>query len=123
MQTRKNRINISKKKMNHGIQVTEQAIRQISNLIKKNILIKGVRIDIKKSGCAGFKYNLKLVSSKEKGDIVFIVKKIEFYIPFKKIKIIENTKIHYSKNGLNYIFSFENIKTKNLCGCGESFNI
>lgn len=121
--------NMSQKKTNNnikiwkGIKITKNAEKQILRLIKKNKKCIGIKIDIKKSGCAGLKYILTLAYFKKDSEIIFNYKEIDFFIPIKWKKILKNTKIDFLKNGLNHNFTFYNSKNRYLCGCGESFNI
>ncbi|WP_343126616.1 iron-sulfur cluster assembly accessory protein [Buchnera aphidicola] len=115
------KINTLKNKYN--IYLTKSATKQLLYLLEKNNTAKGIQITIKKTGCAGFKYHLSLITQIFKKDIKIFKKKIKFYIPKKWILYIQNITIDYLKKGLNSIFIFKNSKTKNLCGCGESFQI
>lgn len=122
MANQKSIIQTEKKKWK-GIKITKKAENQILKLIKKNINCTGIKINIKKSGCAGFKYILNLVYLKNDADLMFYYKKIKIFVPKKWIEHIENTRIDFSKNGLNHSFTFYNSKNTYHCGCGESFNI
>ncbi|AEH39669.1 Fe-S assembly scaffold protein [Buchnera aphidicola (Cinara tujafilina)] len=116
-------INKSNIKEKSGIKITLKAEKQILKLIKKNIDCIGIKINIKKSGCAGFKYTLNLIYISKDSDIMFYYNKIPLYIPKKKWSILKNTIIDYFKSGLNYNFTFYNSNNIYHCGCGESFNI
>lgn len=105
-----------------GLKITKSAIKQIYFLIQKNKNFSGIKINIKKSGCAGYKYDLKLSNYKEK-DNIYIIKKIKFFISKKWSHFLEYTKIDFVKNGLNYNFVFNNPNNSYMCGCGESFDI
>ncbi|WP_172800837.1 HesB/IscA family protein [Buchnera aphidicola] len=116
------KIKLEKKKWK-GIQITTAAEKQMLKLVQKDQKCTGIKINIKKSGCAGLKYILNLVYIQKDSDFIFYNNQIRIFIPKKKINIIEETIIDFSKNGLNYHFTFYNKKNKYHCGCGESFNI
>lgn len=106
-----------------GITITNQAIKQIVFLINLDANNKGIRIGIKKSGCAGFKYIMELVKKEKKEDLTFSIHNILIYINSKHISLIEGVKIDFIKNSINKVFKFNNKKFENLCGCGDSFSI
>ncbi|VFP85688.1 Protein SufA [Buchnera aphidicola (Cinara pseudotaxifoliae)] len=105
------------------IQLTKQATKQILFLLKKNKNSYGIKITLKKSGCAGFKYILKLEKKINNSDYIYTIKSIKFFIPKKIISRLYTTIIDFSKTGLNSSFIFINKKHTTVCGCGESFNI
>ncbi|CUR53063.1 HesB/IscA family protein [Buchnera aphidicola] len=111
------------KKKKYKINLTKNAKKQILYLLNKNNNLHGIKITIKKTGCAGFKYILKLVLKNTTNDIQILQDKIIFYIPKQWISKIQNITIDYSSKGLNSNFIFNNPKNKNYCGCGESFQI
>lgn len=105
------------------IQITKQAKKQILFLLKTNKNSYGIKITLKKSGCAGFKYILKLEKKINNSDYIYTIKSIKFFIPKKIISRLYTTIIDFSKKGLNSSFTFTNKKHTSICGCGESFNI
>ncbi|AEO07936.1 iron-sulfur cluster assembly accessory protein [Buchnera aphidicola] len=112
-----------------GIFITESAINQIIFLINLNANNKGIRLKIKKSGCAGFRYTMKLVQYsdlKKENDIeevAFFYKKILIYMYSKDIPFFDGVKIDFIKINVNKVFKFYNTKLEKFCGCGESFSI
>ncbi|QCI19702.1 MAG: iron-sulfur cluster assembly accessory protein [Buchnera aphidicola (Brevicoryne brassicae)] len=112
-----------------GISITENAIKQILFLINSHSDNKGIRLGIKKSGCAGFRYTMKLIKTSElkkeknKEEITFFYKNILIYISSKEMPFLEGIKIDFIKNNINKIFKFYNPKLEKFCGCGESFSI
>ncbi|VFP84847.1 Protein SufA [Buchnera aphidicola (Cinara splendens)] len=105
------------------IQLTKRAKKQILFLLKKSKNSYGIKIELKKSGCAGFKYILKLEKKINNSDYIYIIKSIKFFIPKKIISQLYTTVIDFSKTELNSSFTFKNSKHTTICGCGESFNI
>ncbi|XBC43422.1 MAG: iron-sulfur cluster assembly accessory protein [Buchnera aphidicola (Meitanaphis flavogallis)] len=105
-----------------GIKISYHAEKQIYKLIQKENK-KGIKLGIKKSGCAGMKYYMEPIKTIHDTDISFISQKILILINFQHILILDGTKIDFVKKGINYIFQFKNNKIRNFCGCGESFDI
>ncbi|XRX43194.1 MAG: iron-sulfur cluster assembly accessory protein [Buchnera aphidicola (Tetraneura sorini)] len=113
---------INSNENNNNIKITKNAEQQINKLISKKKSM-GVRINIKKSGCAGFKYYLKTIFRKKKQDLTFNYSNFVISIPIENIQMIHGLKIDYVQDGINKIFKFEHPKIENFCGCGKSFNI
>lgn len=119
-----NKITITNKVLkNPRITLTKTAAQQILFLINQNPNNKGIRLSIKKSGCAGFRYFMKLVQNKKKEDIEFFQHGATIFISINLLKFLEGVKIDFINNGLNKVFNFHHPKIKNYCGCGESFEI
>ncbi|CAL4319601.1 iron-sulfur cluster assembly accessory protein [Buchnera aphidicola] len=112
-----------------GIYITDNAAKQILFLISLNKENKGIKIGIKKSGCAGFRYTMKLVKHKEvikkqkSTDILFKCKNIKVYISLQEIVFLDGIKIDFIKDNINSIFKYYNPRIEKFCGCGESFSI
>lgn len=110
-----------------GIEITTSAIKQILFLMNFNTENKGIKLSIKKSGCAGFRYIMELINTQkilEKEDnIVFLYKNILIQISKKDIPFLDGVKIDFIKSNLNKVFKFYNPKLEKFCGCGESFSI
>ncbi|WP_343192260.1 HesB/IscA family protein [Buchnera aphidicola] len=84
---------------------------------------KGIRLSIKKSGCAGFRYVMELTKEKKNGEIELLNDNIKIFIKKETFLKINGLKIDFIQNGLNKIFKFYNTKKTEYCGCGESFVI
>lgn len=106
-----------------GITVTNQAAIKIRKLMKENPLIKGLLLDVKKTGCAGFSYTINPITSNFKKEYLFFKNNgITIFVFLKSMSLIDGTEIDYVYKGLNQAFKFNNPQAKNFCGCGESFN-
>ncbi|QTM69347.1 iron-sulfur cluster assembly accessory protein [Buchnera aphidicola (Hormaphis cornu)] len=108
-----------------GISFTKTAIAQIKRLFLKKINYTQIKLDLKKSGCAGFRYSLTLTKEKpSKLDLKFkINQKITLVVPIKSMPVLDGTQIDFVQEGIIASFKFKNKNIKNSCGCGESFEI
>lgn len=111
------------KKVWKGLKITDNAARQILYLISKDPLMKGLKLSIKISGCAGFSYVMKLIKQELSDDLHFFHQGANIYVSTKDMPYIDGTEIDYVYEGLNQIFKFNNPKSQHTCGCGESFGI
>ncbi|MGX8942816.1 Fe-S cluster assembly scaffold SufA [Symbiopectobacterium sp. Eva_TO] len=106
-----------------GLTLTAGAAQQILRLVQSDDTVKGLRLSVKQSGCAGFGYVLDLVNVPDAGDLVFEREGAHLYVPLKAMPFIDGTELDYVREGLNQIFKFNNPKAQHACGCGESFGI
>ncbi|XZQ54814.1 MAG: Fe-S cluster assembly scaffold SufA [Arsenophonus sp.] len=107
----------------HGVTMTDKAAAKIRNLVKKNPTSQGLSINIKKSGCAGLGYIIKLIDKSTKEYLMFENNGAKLFVHIKVMPFIDGTEVDYVRDGLNQIFKFNNPKAQYTCGCGDSFNI
>lgn len=107
----------------NGLTLTDTAVSQILQLINKNPDILGLKINIKKSGCAGFSYIIEKVISSEKNDLIYEKKGAKLFVPLNIMPFVDGTELDYIQDGLSFMFKFNNPQAQFSCGCGESFNI
>lgn len=106
-----------------GIKITNKAAKQIVFIMSKNPEIKGIKLKIKKTGCAGLGYEMELVNTNNYKDLKFSYLGANLYIETSSMIYIDGTEIDYINDGLNQSFKFNNPKSQHNCGCGESFSI
>lgn len=106
-----------------GITLTKTAVERILYLINTNFGMKGIKITIKKSGCAGLTYKIDKMINLEENNIVYENNGAKLFIPLDLMHLIDGSELDYVQEGLNYSFKFNNPNAKYLCGCGESFGI
>ncbi|QCI25888.1 iron-sulfur cluster assembly accessory protein [Buchnera aphidicola] len=116
------------KKKWSGITITNAAEKYLDHLIKKNNNCIGIQINIKKSGCAGFRYNLSLIKHKYSEDkssfYVYCKNNINIYISFQDMLLMDKTEIDFvTTDGINMHIKFNNPNIHTYCGCGDSFSI
>ncbi|WP_343128268.1 iron-sulfur cluster assembly accessory protein [Buchnera aphidicola (Takecallis taiwana)] len=117
-----------KKKKWTGITLTKTAQKYFYNLIQKEKNIIGIKIEVKKSGCAGFRYQLSFLKTHhlkhESEFYIYENKYIKIYIPNKYMVWLDKTHIDYvTTDGINMYIKFINPIINKYCGCGDSFHI
>lgn len=111
------------------ISITNKAKQQILYLMSLNPENKGIRLSVKKSGCAGFRYSMKFIKNQKiiqennQKDKIFYCEDILIHISWKEIIFFNGIKIDFINDKINKVFKFYNPKIKKFCGCGESFSI
>lgn len=106
-----------------GISLSDSAVRQITKLMQQDPQVKGLKLGVKQSGCAGFAYVLDLTREPADDDLLFERDGAKLYVPLKAMPFIDGTTVDYVREGLNQIFKFNNPKAQHACGCGESFGV
>ncbi|QNS01855.1 MAG: iron-sulfur cluster assembly accessory protein [Buchnera aphidicola (Pentalonia nigronervosa)] len=128
MKNNKMNNSISNKNQYININITKSAVKQILFLINLNSENKGIKLGIKKSGCAGFRYTMKLVQDTEIKNktndnyVLFSYEDILIIIKKKDRLCLDGIKIDFIKDNINEIFKFHNSKFQKFCGCGSSFS-
>ncbi len=103
------------------LQLTEAAAARIAHFLNMDKGAKGFRVAIKKMGCSGWGYDVSIVDSVAKDEVVFEDRGIPLIVPKSAIAKINGTTIDYEKQGINQIFVYRNPNATGECGCGESF--
>jgi iron-sulfur cluster assembly protein len=68
-------------------------------------------------------YVLEFADEVGNEDVVFEDRGVKVIIDPKSLAYLDGTELDYGKEGLNEGFRFNNPNVKNMCGCGESFNV
>ncbi|AIX51012.1 MULTISPECIES: Fe-S cluster assembly scaffold SufA [Pantoea] len=106
-----------------GLTLTESAAKQILTLVEQDPEVKGLKLSVKQSGCAGFGYVMDLVKEPADDDLQFEQFGAKLFVPLQAMPFVDGTELDYVREGLNQIFKFNNPKAQHACGCGESFGV
>jgi len=101
------------------IKITKSASKQICKLLKNNNKF-GLKIGLKKGGCAGMEYTMEFVDNPEKSDEIIIIDNARVIIAAEAQMFLFGTEIDYQTSLLESGFKFINPNVKEQCGCGES---
>jgi iron-sulfur cluster assembly protein len=102
-----------------AVTLTEAAVNQIKKLMKKNSH-KGLRIGVKKGGCAGMEYTMEFVNASTSHDEVVESEGAVILIAPMAQMFLFGTEIDYETGLLEAGFKFKNPNVVDACGCGES---
>ncbi|WP_284141449.1 MULTISPECIES: iron-sulfur cluster assembly accessory protein [unclassified Virgibacillus] len=104
------------------ITITDNASRQIKEMMKEEEENVRLRFGIKGGGCSGLSYSLGFeYEVNEALDMVDEINDIPVVIFKQDIPIIEGTTIDYKQNMMGGGFSIDNPNAIVSCGCGSSF--
>ena len=101
------------------VTITQAAERQIARLMAAKSA-SGLRIGLKKGGCAGMEYTMELAETAAPGDEVVEQGAARVLIAPTAQMFIFGTEIDYESGLLESGFKFKNPNVVDACGCGES---
>ena len=104
-----------------AVSVTPAAEAQIARLMAEGGK-KGLRIGIKKGGCAGMEYTMDYVDEVDPHDEVVEAGEARVMIAPMAQMFLFGTEIDYETSLLESGFKFNNPNVEDACGCGESIN-
>lgn len=102
-----------------AVTLTPAAAKQIARLMTRQDS-RGLRIGIKKGGCAGMEYTMDYVSEVNPLDEVVEQDGARVMIAPMAQMFLIGTEIDYEISALEASFKFRNPNVVDSCGCGES---
>ena len=102
-----------------AVTLTEAAANQIQKLMEKNGH-HGLRIGVKKGGCAGMEYTMDYVDEIAAHDEMVETDGARVMIAPMAQMFLFGTEIDYETSLLESGFKFKNPNVVDACGCGES---
>ena len=102
-----------------AVTITPKAAAQIAKLMEQGGS-KGLRIGVKKGGCAGMEYTMDYVSDIDPNDEVVEQDGARVMIVPMAQMFLFGTEIDYEISLLESGFRFKNPNVTEACGCGES---
>ncbi|GKY87586.1 HesB/IscA family protein [Sinisalibacter aestuarii] len=102
-----------------AVSITPKAAAQIARLMEKDGT-QGLRIGVKKGGCAGMEYTMDYVTEIDPADEVVEAEGARVMIAPMAQMFLFGTEIDYQTSLLESGFVFRNPNVVDACGCGES---
>ncbi|KGB82015.1 MAG: iron-sulfur cluster assembly accessory protein [Confluentimicrobium sp.] len=102
-----------------AVTMTPAAAKQIARLMARDDT-QGLRIGVKKGGCAGMEYTMDYVSEVDPLDEVVEQDGARVMIAPMAQMFLFGTEIDYETSLLESGFKFRNPNVVDACGCGES---
>ncbi|AFO87939.1 iron-sulfur cluster assembly accessory protein [Phaeobacter inhibens] len=104
-----------------AVTITDKAAAQIAKLMDKGGH-SGLRIGVKKGGCAGMEYTMEYVDQPDPNDEVVEQDGARVLIAPMAQMFLFGTEIDYEVSLLEAGFKFNNPNVSEACGCGESIS-
>ena len=101
------------------IKFTDNALKQIDNLLAKKDKGSFFRIAIKGGGCSGFQYDFSFDSKANNDDL----RHENILIDKQSADLLKGSEVDYVKELIGDSFKINNPQSKSSCGCGVSFSL
>ena len=105
------------------ITMTDKAAGRVREIVAARDNAHGIRLGIKKGGCAGMEYTMTWANEIGKFDEVVEDKGAVVLIDPAAIMYLLGTEMDYKIDKLSSQFVFNNPNQTSACGCGESVNL
>ena len=110
------------------MKLTERAAERIKAIMAEKGADKGaagggLRIGVKKGGCAGMEYTMEWAAEQKPFDEVVEQSGAKVLIDPKAVMYLLGTEMDYRTEKLSSQFVFSNPNQTGACGCGESVNL
>lgn len=103
--------------------LTDAAVARVSALMAQKPGVKGLKIGVKKGGCAGMEYTMTWAEEIGKFDEIIEDRGAVVLIDPAAIMYLLGTEMDFKTDKLASTFVFNNPNQKSACGCGESVNL
>ncbi|SFF03631.1 Fe-S cluster assembly scaffold SufA [Aureimonas phyllosphaerae] len=84
---------------------------------------EGIRVGVKKGGCAGMEYTIDLVTEPKPGEDVVEHAGARVFVAPEAVLFLLGTRMDYEETTLRSGFTFVNPNQTSACGCGESIEL
>ena len=106
------------------INLTENAAAHVQKMLAERQDALGLRVGTRKSGCTGFAYLVDYADEIHDDDRICESLGVKLVVDEASVPILDGLTIDFVRNNvLNEGFDFINPNVKEMCGCGESFNV
>jgi iron-sulfur cluster assembly protein len=104
--------------------LTDAAAQRVKALMaSKGAGVKGLKIGVKKGGCAGMEYTMAWADAIDPRDEVIEQDGAVVLIEPSALMYLLGTEMDYKTDKLASQFVFNNPNQQSACGCGESVNL
>jgi len=103
--------------------ITDAAAQRLKAIMAGKPGVIGLRLGVKKGGCAGMEYAMTWAETQDKFDEVIEDKGVKVLIEPTAVLYLIGTEMDYKSDKMSSQFVFNNPNQKSACGCGESVNL
>src|SRR5690606_11467382 len=105
------------------ITITEAAADRVRQIMKTRENAKGIRLGIKKGGCAGMEYTVDVVTDPDPKDDHVERDGAHVYVAPEAALFLFGTEMDFEVTRIRSGFTFHNPNQSSACGCGESVEL
>lgn len=103
--------------------MTEGAAGRIREIVENRDGARGVRVGVRKGGCAGMEYTVDIVTEPNPGDDHIERDGAHVYVAPEATLFLLGTEMGFETTKLRSGFTFTNPNQSSACGCGESVEL
>ncbi|MUO77541.1 Fe-S cluster assembly scaffold SufA [Agrobacterium vitis] len=104
--------------------MTDAAAARVKEIVENSGSdAKGIRVGIKKGGCAGMEYTIDLVTEPNPRDDLIARDGASVWLEPAAVLYLLGTEIDFETTTLRSGFTFRNPNQTSACGCGESVEL
>jgi iron-sulfur cluster assembly protein len=105
------------------ISLTDAAVGRVREIVENRDGAQGIRLGIRKGGCAGMEYTIDLVTEPKAGDDHIERGGAHVWVAPEAALFLLGTQMDFEKTTLRTGFTFRNPNESSACGCGESVEL
>ncbi len=105
------------------ISMTARAAERVRDIVASRENAHGIRLGVKKGGCAGMEYTVDLVTEPNAKDDHIERDGAHVYIAPEAALFLLGTEMDFEVTTLRTGFTFRNPNQSSACGCGESVEL
>lgn len=105
------------------ITMTDAAAARVREIMETRERAQGVRVGIRKGGCAGMEYTVDLVEEPDPKDDHVERDGAHVYVAPEAALFLLGTEMDFEVTRLRTGFTFKNPNQSSACGCGESVEL
>ena len=104
--------------------LTDAAAERVKSIVDNaGGAAKGIRVGVKKGGCAGMEYSVDLVSEPNSKDDLVEHAGARVWVAPEAVLYLLGTEMDFEVTTLRSGFTFNNPNQTSACGCGESVEL
>ena len=103
--------------------MTDKAADRVREIVATRDNAHGIRVGIKKGGCAGMEYTIDLVTEPSAKDDHIERDGADVYVAPEAALYLLGTEMDFEATTLRTGFTFRNPNQSSACGCGESVEL
>jgi iron-sulfur cluster assembly protein len=103
--------------------MTDAAAARVREIVESRENARGIRVGIKKGGCAGMEYTIDLVEEPNPKDDHIEHAGAHVWVAPEAALYLLGTEMDFERTTLRTGFTFHNPNQSSACGCGESVEL
>jgi iron-sulfur cluster assembly protein len=103
--------------------MTSAAAERVTEILAANPGNAGVRVGVKKGGCAGMEYTVELASEAKPREDMIEQDGARVFVSPEAVLFLLGTQMDFEQTALRTGFTFNNPNQTSACGCGESVEL